>query len=150
MTSDCRYSRNNSPSSAPSSPWPRMRETWASSRPARSIREVGAVATGDGMGDVMGDVRGCMGCRQHRACAGDARGPLAGSRWSHQFHTQLTAHNLGGSLQAFDRGVAIVGIEQTIELRATGLHQLRHALLGELFFLHFLCELPRDDGLDGG
>ena len=31
-----------------------------------------------------------------------------------------------------------------------GLHQFRHTLLGELLLLHFVGELPRDDGLDGG
>lgn len=53
---------------------------------------------------------------------------------SHQLHPQLPADDAGGALQAFDRGAAVVGIEQTIDLRAACLHQLRHALLGDFFF----------------
>jgi hypothetical protein len=56
----------------------------------------------------------------------------------------------GGALEAFNGGVAVVGIEDAVELRAAGVHQFRHPLLGQLLFLHLGSELMCDDGLDGG
>jgi hypothetical protein len=37
-------------------------------------------------------------------------------------------------LQALDRDAAVVGVQQSIDLRTTGLHQLSHSLLGDFFF----------------
>jgi hypothetical protein len=69
---------------------------------------------------------------------------------SHQLYPQLTPNDFGGALKAVDGGAAVVGIEQPIHLRAAGLHQRRHALLGDLFLFHFVGELVRDHGLDRG
>lgn len=52
-------------------------------------------------------------------------------------------------MQRLQRDIAALGIEQPVELRPAGLHQLRHLVLGQLFLLHRLPDLPGDDLLDG-
>src|SRR5204862_1796210 len=47
-----------------------------------------------------------------------------------------------------DGRAAIVRIEQAVNLRTAGFHQLSHAFLGDPFFLHLGCKLARDHGLD--
>src|ERR1700675_737901 len=68
----------------------------------------------------------------------------------HHLQPQLPPHDFSGALQALDRGAAVVRVEQAIDLRAAGFHQLGHPLLGDLLFLHFTRKLACDHGLDRG
>src|ERR1043166_6519753 len=73
---------------------------------------------------------------------------LAGKR-SNQLHPQLAADDFGRPLQTLDRRVAVVGVEKTIKLCPARFHQLSHAFLRELLFLHFGSQLSGDNRFDG-
>ena len=62
----------------------------------------------------------------------------------HQLKPQLAADESGRTLQAFDRYIAL-RLEDAIDLRAAGVHQLGELRLGDALTFHFLAQLPGDN-----
>jgi hypothetical protein len=53
---------------------------------------------------------------------------------SDQFAAKLAADQRGGALQRFDSHIALVGIEDAVDLGAAGVYQLGEALFADALF----------------
>ncbi len=60
----------------------------------------------------------------------------------------LAPNHRSGALQSFDRDIALLGIEDAVNLSPAGAHEFREALLGDSFSPHLLAELLSDNGFD--
>src|SRR5271166_4641034 len=67
---------------------------------------------------------------------------------SYQLEAKLTADQRGGALQRLERHIALVRIEDSVDLGATGVHQLGETLFSNALLFHLAFELQGDYVLD--
>jgi hypothetical protein len=62
--------------------------------------------------------------------------------------TQALAQDFGGPVERMKRDAGVVGIQESVDLRAAGVHPARQLGLVELPRGHLALHLPGDDALD--
>ena len=68
----------------------------------------------------------------------------------HQLQADFAPNRASGLLERGERYAVVLGIEQTIQSGAAGVHSLGHFSLRYILFLHRGFDLPRQNALDGG